>query len=382
MINKMEDNYYEYEIVQACKKFMTDFNDINVRYVYNPFTGRKMKKGSSTFVTIFNQVKRYLENLDDEEFHSPIKIENVRVDRVPAREVKSTDKYLSKNVLETDRINHEWFKKVEKKLKLVSESKSESPEESFNITSWKYDTHFVMIQNDELEIRIVKWIQSNPELYSFIDYYKPEVFKHKYIMKHLVNSQYNFTQFTTWLQYTCDIFIKKTFERHNTAIPNEYRYAVSMILLWIYQPFVMNARKFIKKNKRMIEEFMRKIPNTQLKINKQQLCSIILAYFIRATKVEDLEKINSDSDSDRYFENCLNKALDEIKKENILTRPYYRQLLTEFLSGRIRPYRYTNVRFSNLENFDKIMEYLENPPKPKEQVIEINESKEEMSDDE
>lgn len=380
MINKMEDNYHEYETVQACKKFMADFNDINVRYVYNPFTDRKVKKGSSTFVTLYNQVKSYLENLDDEEFHSPIKIENVLIDRVPAREVRSTDKYLSKNVLETDTINHEWFKKVEKKLKVISESKSESPEESFNINYWKYDTPFVMIHNDELEIRMVKWIQSNPELYSFIDYYKPEVFKHKYLMKHLVNSQYNFTQFTTWLQYTCDIFIKKTFERHNTGIPNEYRYAVSMILLWIYQPFIMNARKFIKKNKKKIEEFMRKIPNSQLKINKQQVCSIILAHFIRATKVEDLEKISNDNET--YFENCLKEILDIITKENILTRPYYKQLLTEFLSGRIRPYRYTNVRFSDLENFDKIVEYLENPPKSKEKMIEINESKEEVSDDE
>ena len=366
----------DYETVMSCKKFMKDFSDVSLRYVYNPFTDRKVKKGTSTFTTLYHQVKRYLENLDDEEFHSPIKIEQLLVDVVPAQNIPSIDKYLNNNILESDTVNHEWFKKVEKKLKVLSETKEEHREEGFNLNMWKLDS---AMQFGDFEIHLSKWIQSNPELYSFLDHYKPEIFKNKYITKYLIQTPYTYHSFVSWLQYSCDIFLKKSYESFSTAIPNDHRYVVSMIMFWIYQPFILNARKFLKKNKNQIEEFMRKIPSSQLKINKQQLCSIILAYFIRETKVEHLD--NAKSNYHDYFEKSMKNAFQYITRENIMSRVFYRQLLTEFLSSRIKPYRYVNVKFNDLENFDKIVEYLDNPPKESEKLDDIL-TKDEVSDDE
>lgn len=370
---------YEYEMVESCRKFMRDFNDFSVRYVYNPFTDRKVKKGSSTYSTIYHQVKRYLENLDDEEYHSPIKVEIFKVDVVPAREGRHQDKYLSKNVLDTDRVDNDWHKKIAKKFKAFSESKDIVIGDGLNLSNWKYDTPIMSIKDDDLEILKMKWIQNHPELYSFLDTYRPEVFKNNYLMKHLVAHEFNYTQFTQWLQTSADVFLRKTYESYTSSIPNERRYPVSMIMLWIYQPFILQARKYLKKHTKSLDDMIQKKPVSQVKITKPHLSSVVLAFFIRSAKVEDLEKIKTNYEL--YFENTFKEAVQMIERENIISRPGYRQLFTDFISSRIRPYRYTTLKISDFENFDKIVGYLDVPPRPME-LLEMSISKEEMSDDE
>jgi hypothetical protein len=377
---KKADSEYEYELVECCKKFMKDFNDVSKQYVYNPFTDRKVKKGSSTYGTIYHQVKRYLENLDDEEFHSPLKINDFKVDIVPASEMRNRDIYLSRNVLATDRVDNDWHKKFAKKLRVFSECKEIIIDEGFNLTTWKYDSPIMSINDDDFEGLKMKWIENNPELYSFLDVYKPELFKNKYLMKHLLPNEFNYNQFTQWLQTSADSFLRKTYESYSSTIANEKRYPVSMIMFWIYQPLILHARKYLKKHKKKIDDMIQKKPLTQVKITKQQLSSVILAFFIRSTKVENLEKIKSNYEL--YFENTLKDAIQMIERENIISRPGYRQLFTEFMAARIRPYRYTNLKIGDLENFDKIVGYLNNPPKLTELLKIDNTSKEEISDDE
>lgn len=373
------DYDYDYELVESCKKFMKDFNDVRIRHLYNPFTDRRVKKGSSTFGTIYHQVKRYLEGLDEEEFHSPLKIDNFKVDIVPGRSIIEQDKNLIRNVLETDRVDDQWHKRVAKKLKAFSESKDIDVDEGFNLATWKYESPVMSISDEDLEVLKMKWIQNHPELYSFLDIYKPEVFKNKYILKHLLPQQYVYHQFVQWLQTCSDTFLKKSYEPYSLTIPNEKRYPVSMIMFWIYHPLILQVRKYLKKQKKKIDEMFQKKPVTQVKITKQQLSSVFLAFFIRSVKVEDLEKIKLNYDD--YFEKTFNEAVQMIERENIISRPGYRQLFTDFMASRIRPYRYTNVRFSDLENFDKIVRFLETPPRPMELLEIHNASKEEISDD-
>lgn len=370
---------YDYELVESCKKFMRDFNDVSVRYVYNPFTDRRVKKGSSTYSTIYYQVKRYLESLDDEEYHSPLKIEDFKVDIIPARQERIIDERLNKNVLETDRIDNNWHKRIVKRFKAFSESK-EVIEDGLNLSTWKYDSPIMSIKDEDLEILKIKWIQNHPELYSFLDVYRPEVFQSKYLMKHLVSHEYNYIQFTQWLQSSSDVFLRKTFESYSNSIPNEKRYPVSMIMFWIYQPLILHARKYLKKHKKDIDDMILKKPTSQVKITKQQLSSVILAFFIRTAKVENLDQISKNYEN--YFENTFKDAVQMIERENIISRPGYRHLFTDFMSSRVRPYRYTHIRFGDLENFDKIIGYLDHPPKPNELLETHNQSKEEMSDDE
>jgi hypothetical protein len=372
------DKEYEYELVESCRKFMRDFNDVSNRYVYNPFTDRKVKKGSSTYSSIYYQVKKYLDNLDDEEYHSPLKIEVFKVDIVPARESSIQDKYLSRNVLENDRVDNDWHKRVSKKLKIISETKDNTMNDGTNILSWKYDSPIMTIKDDDLEIMKMKWIQNHPELYSFLDTYKPEVFKNKYITKHLVAHDYNYNQFTQWLQTSTDSFLRKTYGSY-TSIPNERRYPVSVIMFWIYQPFILHARKYLKKHKKDLDEMIQKKPATQVKITKQQLSSVVLAFFIRSLKIENLDQIKTNYEL--YFENIFQEAIQMIQRDNVISRPGYRQLFTEFMSSRVKPYHYTNIRFVDLENFDKIVAYMDHPPNPTDLLQIHSASKDEISDD-
>ena len=372
---KMEaDVEGDYELVQECKKFLIYHNDTSLRSVYNPFSNRRIKKGSATYIQIYTQVKRYLENLDDEEFHSPLKIDTFHVDIVPPKEQKSIDKYLTKNVLESDRICNDWYKKVEEKIKKLSDSKEEVDENGgeFQLKYWKYDSPICGISDNELEIKQTKWILSNPELYSFLDYYKPEVFKNKYLMKHLFLRDINFKSFVESLQTACDIYLRKSYGSSYLSIPTEQMYPVMIIMLWIYQPFILNARKYMKKNKNKIVDYIQRKPNNTVKLNKQQICSYILGYFIRSTKIEDLDKIKMDYDS--YFSTKLNESFTLMDVEHIVSRGHFRLLLTDFLSNRIRPYRYTPVKYGCLENFDKIVEYLDKPPRS------VEDSKEEVEE--
>ena len=369
----------EYELVQSCKKFMSDFNNVQVRYVYNPFTDRKIKKGTSTYTSLYHQVKKYLENLDDEEFHSPIHIKELYIDIVSPRSNNLIiDHRLSKNVLETDTISKDWYKKVEKKLKIIAKTTDES--ENILCDYWIFFTPLENITDEELEMKKMKWIQNNPELYSFLDHYKPEVFQTKFICKHLYQYQFVFHQFTEWLQHTCELFIKKSFESFSSTIPIDNRYPVAMISLWIYQPLIFHARKFIKKNNKVIQEFIMKKPVKQVKLSSRHVSSFLIAYFIFKTKIEHLEKVKLDYQT--YFEKYLKEGLEFIDKENILYRPYYKQSITEFLQGRIRPYRYTNVTFTNLELFDKLIYRLENPNKPPLEEITIDDSQDSEEDEE
>jgi hypothetical protein len=360
----MEDYQHEceYETVQACKKFIRDFNDVQIRNVLNPFTNRKIKKGSSTFSSVYLQVRQYLQNLDDEEFHSPLKIENLRVDIVPASQLRMTDPYLSKNVLSTDKIDMNWGETLEKRFKKIGESKEEKVED-FNLSNWKYDG-ILYIRNDDFEDAKMKWINLNPEVYSFLDSYKPQVFENKYIMNNLICHEYQLDYFSTWLQYIADNYLRKVIDSKYL----EKRYPIIMIMLWIYQPFILNARKFLKKKKASIESYLQSKPTNRVKITKQHLESIILAFFIKNTKIENLEKVKVDYET--YFTNYLTEAYKFIEEKNILYRSDYGVLFTDYLTSRIRRFRYTSVRFFDLENFDKIVQYLNEPPEKKNYSLE------------
>ena len=78
----MENSEKDYELVLRCKRFMDYYDNPSVGYLYNPFTQRKVKRGSSKWSTLHTQVKKYLEDLVEEEFHSPLKIEELFVDAV------------------------------------------------------------------------------------------------------------------------------------------------------------------------------------------------------------------------------------------------------------------------------------------------------------
>lgn len=367
----------EYETVLSCKKFMKEHFDVAVRQLYNPFTGRKIKKGSSTYSTLYGEVKKYLENIDDEEYHTPLKIKNFIVDIVPPSG-RVIDKILCKNVSDSDTIDVDWYKKVEKKFKAVSQTKCTTADIENNMETWKYDSGNMLCDEKEFDVMKEKWINSNIELYSFLDHYKPEIFKHKYLMKHLFQHNYSKDHFINHIRILCNIYLNKTYDT-STSIKPEHRYPVTMIGLWFYQPLIAIARKYLKKNKKKMEDFIVKSPQIssyqRTKFTYKDLSSIILAYMISSVKIEELKSFDK---NDVHMEKLFREAVEFIRKENILNRVVYRQVFTDFIASRIRPYRWTNVKFNDLENFDKVIEYLENP---KKNTIEKH-SKEVISDDE
>jgi len=358
------DEYFEadFELVQACKKFLKDCDDVRATSSINPFSGKRIKKYKPTFYNVKEKVKDYLNKLDDEEFHSPIRGVEFYVDKVPARDFQTNDYHLTKKV-QNDVLVQDWHKKVEKRLKEMESVVKEDDSEN-RISTWKYNTSLLDIFKDDadFEMKKLRWIEQNPELYSWLDVFKPEVFQHKYLMKHLILHKYNFNHFIGNLHYSCDLFITKRYDAFTNNIPTEQRYAPSMIMLWIYHPLILNGRKFLKKNKMKINDYLKSKPSNLVRIKSQHISSLILANFISKAKVEDLSKIKENYDE--YFNRIMTESFIYIDRETIFSRTHFYSMFPDFLANRIRPYRYTYIKFSDLEDFDKIIDMLDNKPKP------------------
>lgn len=354
----------EYEIVEACKKFLKDCEDSAKTRVVNPWTSKTIKKYGTTYFKIYTDVKKYLNSVDEEEFHSPIRGVELLIQKVPPANLNVVDYHLTKKI-KNDKICENWHLKVEKNLKdlEIHESAQEIEEQKSKITNWKYDSPIMNVNNEELNRRKERWMERNIQLYSYLDVYKPEVFEHKYLLKHLTCFDYNFTNFTNYLHYNCDLFLTKRYESSSHINP-EQRYAPAMIMLWIYHPIILNGRKFLNKHKKRLETYIKCKPENTIKLAKQHISSLLLTCFILNAKIEQLEEIKKDYEN--YFEKIMTESLRKFEREGILGRIGYRTLFTNFLANRIRPYRYTDFTFGDLETFDAIIDGLDDKPKPPE----------------
>jgi hypothetical protein len=353
----------EYEIVEACKKFLKDCEDSSKTRVLNPWTSKAIKKYGSTYFKIYQDVKKYLNSVDEEEFHSPIRGVELLIQKVAPLEIYPEDYHLCKKESK-DIVLNNWHTKVLNNLKdwEKKESNLEVEQSRIRISNWKYDSLLINFDESQMQNKMNRWIENNIQLYSFLDYYKPELFQNKYLSKHLICFNYNFTNFTNYLHYNCDLFLTKRYESSVTVIPTEQRYAPAMIMIWIYHPLIHNGRKFLSKHKKRLETFIKSKPS--IKIAKQHISSLLLASFIVNAKVENLEEIKKDYDT--YFDKIMTESLRKYEREGILGRIAYRTLLTNFLANRIRPYRYTDFTFSELENFDQIIQGLNEPERTNE----------------
>lgn len=349
----------EYEIVEACKKFLKDCEDPSKIRLLNPWTSKSIKKYGSTYFKIYQDVKKYLKSVDEEEFHSPIRGVELLVEKVSPQEIYPEDYHLCKKELK-DVILDSWHLKIEKNLQDLEKKESilELEHTKTKISNWKYDSLLINFNDTQMKTKMERWIERNIQLYSFLDVYKPEVFQNKYLSKHLICFDYNFNYFTNYLHHNCDLFLTKRYEPTCT-LPSEQRYAPAMIMLWIFHPIIQNGRKFLSKHKKRLETFIKSKPENTIKIAKQHLSSLLLTSFIFNAKVESLEQIKKDYDT--YFEKIMNDSLRKFDNERILGRIAYRTLLTNFLGNRIRPYRYTDFTFNELENFDLIVKRLDEP---------------------
>jgi hypothetical protein len=371
-VESVEKQYVEpsFELVQRCQKFMELHHDLTITKVVNPFSERPIKKGSSTYFNVYSQVRRYLASLDDEEFHSPIKgLEIISHEVPPLLEIQSPERYLTETSTQ-DEILVDWHKKLEKKLEKLKTEKNVKHEEE-RYLNYKYDEPIMTIfsTEQEFENRKRSWIEKNIELYSFLDHYKPEIFENKYITKQLIIYNYsNMEEFTQWLSKCCETFLVKRYDQpyHTNPTLNSYqRYPTSLINLWIYQPLIESARRFLKKNKSKIITYLSTKPSHDIKLKKQHFSSLILGFFISKTSIIELQKIKENYDG--YFDHQLNEFFKFSDKEKIYNRAYYAMILTDFLGNRIKPYRHTHMKFEDLEHFDVIMKNLNDPPKPQSQ---------------
>jgi hypothetical protein len=368
MEGPVEKTYVEtnFELAQRCQKFMELHHDLTITKVINPFSERPIKKGSSTYYNVYTQVRKYLSSLDDEEYHSPIKgLEIIPHEIPPLLDVQSPERNL--NQVETqDEILIDWHKKLDKKLEKLKTEKIEKNDED-RYLNYKYDEPImtVFVNDQDFENKKRLWIERNIELYSFLDHYKPEIFENKYITKHLIIYNYtNMDEFTQWLSKCCETFLVKRYDQPyhtNPSLNNYQRFPTSLINLWIYQPFIESARKYLKKNKSKIIQYLETKPVHEIKLKKQHFSSLIISYFLSKTPITQLEKVKKNYDE--YFDYQLKEFFKFTDKEKIYNRAYYAMILTDFLGNRIKPYRNTSMKFEDLEHFDIIVKHLNDPPK-------------------
>jgi hypothetical protein len=367
---KMEnssDNYVEtnHDLAEACREFLKKHNDSTVTRVYNPFSDRVIKKSGPTYYNVLTQAKKYLGSLDDEEYHSPIKTLQIIAKPIPPmkNEDKTPEKYLNQ-LVEDDVILENWVNKIEKKLEKLKEQKSSESGLENRYLSWVYDESIMnyFASDTHFQNRKNEWINRNPELYSFLDYYKPEVFQNTYICKQLIIENYDFDTFKTYLSKTCESFVTKRYDTvyYNSvgSLTASQRYPCSLVMIWIYSSFIAEGRKFMKKkeNKEKLDKYIASKPAHMMKIKKQHFSSLIQAFFLMKTTIENIEKAKEDYST--YFDKLLKDFFVLSDKDAIFSRYYYNSILTDFLGNRLRPYRYSNIKMEDLENFDKIVQDL------------------------
>lgn len=367
--NSNQNNEYvetNFELAQRCQKFLELHHDLTVTRLYNPFTERIIKKGGATYFGVYSQVRRYLQSLDDEEFHSPIKELQIVSYEVPPilDENRSPERYLT-DIPTNDTILVDWYKKLEGKLEKLKTQKNQIHTEQ-RYLNYKYDEAIMTKFNNQEDFEMKKnlWIERNIELYSFLDHYKPEIFKNEYICKQLIVYNYSSKdEFIRWLPRTCETFLMKRYDQPYYTHPNlnQYqRYPTSLIHLWIYQPFILEARKFLKKHKNKIVQYISSKPTHEMKLKKQHFTSLILSFYLMKTNIEELEDVKKGYET--YFDKMLIEFFRLSDRDRIYARASYAMILTDFLGNRIKPYRYTQMKYEDLEEFDKIIFNLDNPP--------------------
>jgi hypothetical protein len=364
----METTEPDFDMVIKCQEFMRKHQDPSLRSIVSPFSGRSIKKNGPTYNQVYLSVKKYLQNLDEEEFHSPIKtLQVIKYEVPPLLKNNSPERNLVDTQNENGIVLTDWHKKIEKKLEAFKEKKNVIIDINERYINFRYDEPIMntfMPDGSDFEIKKVSWMDRNIELYSLLFHYKPEIFENRYIFKHLI--AFNFSsidQFINWLPANCELFVMKRYDIPNNTGPslNAYqRYIVAIINLWIYQPFIIEMRKFLKKNKNKVKDYINSKPSHLIKLKKQHFTSLILAYTLMKTKIQDLSEIKKNYES--YFVKMMSDFFKFSDEERIYNRAQFAMILTDFLGNRIRPYRFTSMKFDDLENFDIIVKNLDNPP--------------------
>lgn len=355
-IAKPEDNYIEadYRTVELCRSFMRDYQQDKILY-NNPFTGRRIKRGTSTFSLVYSSVKKYLQNLDEEEFHSPIK--NVVLHCKPA--VINNGKFDEQEEygINKDKIVHDWTEKAKRNMKTLftNQEKSQKAAEKRELYQWRHD--LIMDLSENFETKRSEWMVGNPELYSFLDTYKPEVLENKFLMNHIFLYEENPGYFITFLQTQSKSFLDKEYGYGVNRLNSDKRYSPAMVMFWIYADFLKNARKFLKKNTKKISEYLKS--KTAPRLKTSHLNSLAIAHFLFHTPAEKLAVAKENYD--KYFDDLLKTFFTWCNSESVSSKIYYQTKFCDYMGSKIKPYRYINFHYDDFARFDQIIDYVSNP---------------------
>jgi len=357
-IARPEDNYIEadYRTVELCRSFMKDYEQDKILY-YNPFSGRRIKKGTSTFSSVYCSVKKYLKNLDEEEFHSPIK--NVVLQCKPASinsnllNSKEEEEY----GINEDKIVNDWTEKAKRNMKTLfsNQEKSQKEAEKRELYQWRND--LIMDLSENFEAKRSEWMVRNPELYSFLDTYKPEVLENKFLMNHIFLYDEHPGYFITFLQTQSKNFLNKDYGYGVNRPNSDKRYSPAMVMFWIYSDFLKNARKFLKKNTKKISEYLKS--KTAPRLNTSHLNSLAIAHFLYHTPAEKLAAAKENYE--KYFDDLLKTFFTWSNSESVYSKIYYQTKFCDYMGSRIKPYRYINFHYDDFARFDQIIDYVSNP---------------------
>ena len=361
---------YDEDFIRNCAQFKKDFDNPNNLRIYNPYSGRKIKKDSSTASDIYDKVKKILLTIDEEEYHSPIKMDLYLIDKVPACLEHPEDENLMVQV-EDDRIVENWYEGIDKKLKSMEKKKEivMLEKDKIKYSYWKYEDLVYHIPDQTLDQVFEKWTMNYPEIYSFLDHYLPEFCECKPIMKHLTMTNFSLESFVNVLPNNCKMFFYRQVDYRNVY---ENYYPAMILSFMIYRHFMRSCLKFLKLNKIKMNQFLESKNKTTLRINIKHLKSMLFSYFIMHTPIEKLEEAKSAN----YLDRLMTKALTEIDAKNMCYRFEYRQLITDVLGWKIKRHRYISLSFSDLENFGEIWDFL------CDKVKQETKEKEEDDDDE
>ncbi len=354
----IEDNNYieaDFRTVELCKKFIADYGDIAQTYLFNPFTQRKIKRGKSTCFDVYQKAKKYLSSLDDEEFHSPIKNVKIKIRHVDppiytvddSFDINMNDNRIIEDWTIKAKLNcADWIKKMEKKE--IDDKKKE-------LMCWRND--IIISRDEDFEKIKENWIIRCPEIYSFLDTFKPEVLENKFLMHHVFQYDDEPKYFILFLQNHTNLFLSKDYGYGNSSRPHsDKRYAASMITFWIYAEFIKQSRKYLKKHSKKLQDYLASKPTSLVRITKNNLNSLCVAFFINRTPPDLLQ--SAQNDYDKYFTDLLNTFFQWCERESVYAKRYYSSMFLDFMASRIKPYRYISLNYDHFERFDEIIEYV------------------------
>jgi len=372
VLNK-EEEFIEADFmtVELCKNFMRDFNDTSKNILVNPFSGRKIKRGKGMFSSVYSSTVKYLQNLDDEEFHSPIKNVAIKVDTILS---KQDDSQTSCSLVEMnkDAVIEEWTEraKLNYKTYLKSLSDERSKQDMTEKIRWRND--ILIVPDSErgarselsfnaatgsssslsFEKRKTEWAMKYPEIFSFLDTFKPQVLENQFLMEHVFIYDDRPEYFINYLKNTAQVFLEKHYDHAPIRPVPEKRYAASIILFWIYSDFITDTRNFLKKQSNKLTDFL-KTRKCNPVFKKATLSSLALVYFIYKTPPENFLNPN--------YEDLFNQFLSWSIRHEVWSKSYYRNSFLDYLSCRVKPFRYIKITFDDFENFEEIVKFISNP---------------------